>query len=635
MRNKIRLLVTNTRTRIFLYGMVTALIFALAFGAVAWRLSEAPDVFSDEIVYTRAGIRVANDGALVWDSGNPIYIHPPLYFLAEAVFQQLVAGPTLAVHSIGNIFTEVYQTRYLNAILAGLTAVTLYLIGRRLQGNKLGVLLVVLFVIDPFGVRINRRAMIETMAMLLTLVGMAVFLTERPRPSGRFSPVRPILSGLVLGAAMLTKELAFTAILTVLAVGLWEYWRTRRASACAPALVTIGVAAITYSVYLFWVLGASMAALIARHGGALSFSILANWIAASDQPVGFLGVKLFALQRLIGIAKSGWNRPGVSLADFLIPRMIDYGSSYLLLALGGAATIWLLLFHRHDRVGRLLGVWGLINYPFYAFVAAIGAGHDQFFYYLLVPAILLVGYTLVVLPKDVVLYLSHRRSTRWHLPIASRRIRWGRNLVLLYLLCFVLSFDLVHWWLSYGIGQDNGYHQLAAFVQANLRPGELLNASGDTLKFQYFLPDQRIASAGTPAEAEREGIHYFVLAPKDVQDRYGNVTPELAIWITTYGQRLFSGYGDSYGEISLYRVDYAGSPSTYEPRPISIQPPRGGYVTSFVLALGLWMVFLVVYMLTAELFIRSGWRLGWRTTQTVRRNRDEMMPTLKAKHEHA
>jgi len=372
---------------------------------------------------------------------------------------------------------------------------------------------------------------------------------------------------------------------------------------------------------------------VAQHGGTLSYTILAHWITGSETPSGFLGVKLFALQRLMGVVKTGWNRPGVSLAAFLIPRLIDYGSSYLLLALGGVATIWLLLFHRHDRVGRLLGVWGLIIYPFYAFVAAIGAGHDQFFYYLLVPAILLVGYMLAVLLEDATLYLSRRRLIRWRIPTASYWIRLGRNMALLCLLCFVLAFDLVHWWLSYGIGQDNGYYQLAAFVQTNLKPGELLNASGDALKFQYFLPDQRIASAGTPAEAVREGVHYFVLAPKDVQDRYGNVTPELAAWVTTHGQRLFSAYGDSYGEISLYRVDY-GLLSTYEPSPITVQPPRGGYITSFVVALVFLMMLLTICALAAERFPQSSWRLE-RISPTVQRAREGMMSMLRTKHERA
>ena len=635
MRNKIKFQMTNYKSKRLLHGLVAVVIFVLAFGAVAWRLNQTPDVFSDEIVYVRAGIRVATQGAMVWDSGIPIYIHPPLYFLAEAVFLRLVASPVLAVHGIGNIFTEVYQTRYLNAILAGVTAVALYLIGRRLRGNKLALLLVALFIIDPFGVRINRRAMIETMAMLLTLIGMAIFLTERLRSDGRFSPALSILSGFVLGAAVLTKELAFTAVLTVLMFGLWEYGRTRRISACAPALVAVGVSILTYGVYWFWVLGTSIAALMAQHGGTLSYTVLARWIVGSETSSGFLGVKFYALQRLIGVAKSGWNRPGVSLGDFLIPRLIDYGSSYLLLALGGAATVWLLLFHRHDRVGRLLGLWGLVTYLFYAFVAAIGAGHDQFYYYLLVPAILLIGYTLVVLPEGAARYLFHLRSTRRRLPTANRWIHLGRNMALVYLLCFVLTFDVVHWWLSYGIGQDNGYYQLAAFVQANLKPGDLLNASGDALKFQYFLPDQRIATAGTPAQAEQAGIHYFVLAPKDVQDRYGNVTPALAAWITTYGQRLFSVYGDSYGEISLYRVEYAGSsPSTYEPSPVTVQPPRGGYIMSFVVAFVLWMVFLAICALIAERRTESSWRLG-RISPTVQRARKGMMSMLRTKHERA
>jgi len=156
------------------------------------------------------------------------------------------------------------------------------------------------------------------MAMLLTPDRMAVFLTERPSR-------RPLFSGsthprrLCIGAAMLTKELAFTVVLTVLIFGLWEYWRTRRISASAPALVTVGVAVLTYSVYWFWILGTSVAALMAQHGGTLSYTILAHWITGSETPSGFLASSCSAPasdgrgQDLVGIGA------GVSLPDFLIP----------------------------------------------------------------------------------------------------------------------------------------------------------------------------------------------------------------------------------------------------------------------------------------------------------------------------
>ncbi|HYN88900.1 MAG TPA: hypothetical protein VER55_10230, partial [Ardenticatenaceae bacterium] len=147
-----------------LQGVAAALlVFLIAYSAVAWRLESAPDLFSDEILYTRAGIRVATAGALIWDDGDPLFVHPPLYFLAEAAYLRLTTDPSSVARTPGDIFGWVFHARHLNAIFAGLTAVLLYWLGRRLHGLWLGILLVALFFVDPFGVRTNRRAMLETL----------------------------------------------------------------------------------------------------------------------------------------------------------------------------------------------------------------------------------------------------------------------------------------------------------------------------------------------------------------------------------------------------------------------------------------------------------------------------------------
>lgn len=553
--------------------LAALLIFLIAFGATSWRLDKAPDIFTDEILYTRAGIRVAGEGALVWDTGHPIYVHPPLYFLGEAAYWQLSRAPASPLLAAGDIFASVYHARYINALLSGLTAATLFLVGRRLHGHGLGLLLVALFVLDPFALRTNRRAMLETMAALLALGGMAVLLMGRIETNKRAALSRALLAGLLLGAALLTKELTFTNLVALSALGLWEFLRNQRAGAQSSTplqeqatsnlrrlfplevLVAVAVAGFTYSLYPLWML------------------ISGNW-------AGFIEVKWLSLQRLVGLVHlSGWNRSGVSLVDSLAGRLADYGSSYVLLALGGLATLWLLRRHRGHRSDRLLAAWGLILYPFYGFVALFGSGNDQFFYFLLIPAILILGHAVSRLVSSA----GGLRVGRWFIVAGSL------------FLFLILSYNVVRWWSAYGVGLDNAYQQLATHVDEQIPQGAALNASGDTLKFQYFFPGRPIASAATPEEARAVGVRYFVLAPKDVRAHYGRVTPELAFWLESEGQQLYTATGDSYGQIPLYQVEYpdtptpiAGAPEA-EARQRSFAPAQSGFVATLVLVLGLWI----------------------------------------------
>ncbi len=545
--------------------LLVVVLALLAFGAVVWQLDKAPDVFTDEILYTRAGIRVAGEGALVWDNGEPLFVHPPLYFLVEGAYLWLTADPAGAVQVPGDIFAWVYHTRYLNALFAGLTAATLYLLGWRLRGSWLGLFLAALFILDPFGVRINRRAMLETLAMLLTLMGMAVLLTG----GERLRPARAMLAGLLLGLALLTKELTFTAPVAVFAFGLWELRQgrgdneTRRGGGRARGRTGPLVS-----------LSPCVPALVA----GLTYGLFPLWAATTGRWERFVHVKGLSLIRLLGLAQlSGWNRPGVSLADFLLRRLTDYGSSYLLLGLGGAAVLWLLLRQHRDRAGWLLGLWGLVLYSFFAFTTLVGTGNDQFFYLLLVPAMLLVGYA----------SYGFRNSES-----AIRKVAVGLLLALL------LLYNAGRWWITYGARQDNGYWQLRAYVEKHLPAGEPLNASGDAIKFKYFFPDRPITDAATPEEARTEGVRYFVLAPKDIRGRYGRITPELAAWVMAEGEQLFAVPGDSYGDIFLYRVDYPREQSPPAGEPRLYPPARTGAVVPFLIGLGLWIGALIGLSLT-------------------------------------
>jgi hypothetical protein len=537
--------------------LICLAIFFVITAATSYRIDLAPDIFTDEIIYSRLAVRVSGENALVWDSGQPFLVHPPLYFSLQGWFTSIFGASTTPIYAAGDIFSVVIQARLWNAYLAGLTGVFLYLLGKRLHGRKMGIVMAVIYAFDPFGLRINRRAMLETLAGLFNLAGILVFLTalERFVPPDlnkqywkKIIPqlTRFIPAGLLLGAALLSKELTFTTLVTLGLFGVWEYIRAiyvhpgkkqpilwvKSLQMLVPEIIVASLAYVSYSIYPLWVW------------------LDGNWPAFSyEKSLGF--------KRLIGLVHlSGWNRPGLSIVDFLVERFQDYGSSYLLLTLGGASIVGLVVWGRTRMSGRFLIVWGAIMYTFYAFIAFAGSGNDQFFYFLLLPAIVLTVYAIMTSPQIVTELRNSRFARQKWAVFGAEWVSWGGKFGIPILLIVILPYNLFHWWVSYGSGIDNGYRQFTNFVNANLPPGEAINASGDPIKFYYFLPDYEVYAEPTPEEAIKSGIHYFALAPKDVLFRYGKIQPELSEWIQQNGQKLFSFSGSSYGDIYLYRVDY-------------------------------------------------------------------------------
>jgi hypothetical protein len=315
---------------------------------------------------------------------------------------------------------------------------------------------------------------------------------------------------------------------------------------------------------------------------ALASLLFPLWVFLVGNGSRFVDVKWLALQRLAGLARlTGWNRPGISLIELIIQRLGDYGTTYLMLALGGVATVLLYRYARRSPAARLLATWGLVLYPFYAFLAVAGGGTDQYYYYLLLPALLLAGYGVEVLPQAIEGHLTQS-------PIALPASRLQGLSVALLLLLF-LPYNAARWVLTYDVGRDNGYYQLKAHVGELVPAGATLNASGDRLKFNYFFPERRIAYAATPEEAQNAHIRYFVLAPRDIEARYGRGTPELAAWIVARGERLFSFEGESFGTIYLYRVDYEMEGAAQgDIEALTIAAAQGAPLGSFLLLLGLW-----------------------------------------------
>lgn len=618
------------------------LVFLAGFGAVAFRSAQAPDIFTDEIIYTRAAIRTGAEGALVWDSGAPFMVHPPLYFLLSGMYFNLTGPADTPLYAPGDIFTSVFHARLLNAFLAGLTGLLVLAFTYRLAHPlpplpRLGLSLAAagLFVLDPFGIRTNRRAMLETLSMLLTLAGMLAYTGVLPiNGQAKKDGLRSgfalrgcgLLAGVLLGLALLTKELVFIHLLGLALFAAWEttqeLWRSHRSVAGKtallrrllhmPALVNaaaaLALAAGTYLIYPLWVFST---------GGWSEF-----W---EEKSLGVL--------RLLGLVQlTGWNREGVSFFSLFVQRLMDYGSTYLLLALGGAAAAWLVLVgvRRAEAVTpRFLAAWGLTIYPFFAFLMLFGTGNDQFFYFLLAPAVLMSMLGLLQVSRLVGAGAKRRTlseaqalealagklpahktprpaSTPLRLPRLARGLA---RLSPVLLLALLLPVGLFQWSRQYGLASDNGYTQLAGFVQDNLPPGEAINASGDPIKFAYFFPERPVYALAEPTQAQAAGLRYFVLAPKDVALRYGRITPELADWIQANGQPVFSFRGSSYGDVYLYQVaNPSAAANSDPPAPFNrrFQVAQGGAVDGFLEMLLLWLAAWAVMGLFVQRLVGPG-----------------------------
>lgn len=535
--------------------VIGVLVFALAFGATAYRLDLSPDLHIGEIIYTRLGIRAGGELALVWDSGEPFLVHPPLYFIALGLTQAAIANPEAVIDQAGDIFLAVANARFLNAFLAALTALFLFWFGWFTGRLPIALLLPALFILDPIAFRTNRRASLETLAMLLTLAGFAILLLAREdRP---LNWRRCYAAGFVLGLAILTDEMVFPSLVAIFVFAVIEgmishsghYSPSRTA---LPPLITLGVALLTYGVYPVWAL------------------VQGNWTSFSAE-------KWLGMQRLLGLAPpTGWNYAGIPFTD--------YGTTYLLLALGVAGTLVILILALHTRFGRLLAAWGVVLYAVYSLLALTGGAIDRFFYLLLVPAILLFGTGVSIL---IDLFQSSQAA---QFDAYSRQIPSAPVIVSAILLVF-LPINLLHWTEYYGLGADNAYAQLTSFVNRQLPPSAPINASGDLATFLYLFPDRPVTDVVTPQEAQAEGVHYFTLITSHFDAHSARVDPELINWILARGEALFAARSDSYGGIFLYRLDY-DAPATPVPvetgSRLSFRPARSGFISQFLLMLLLW-----------------------------------------------
>lgn len=504
-------------TRSHQHGAITLLIALgvslICFLIQAYRINRAPDIIVDEIVYNFVSQSVSR-GEMIreyWFGTNRAFFwQPPLFFLIEGAF--------LKISHLNNadIFTTLYNVRYLNVGLAALTGGLLFVLGRKLRNISTGLTMVLLFVLDPFTLRSARRNLLEVLTMLLIVLCVLV-LSRYPRGLGRWGT---LVLGLLFGLVILTKEIAFfVLVLPALFLLLGQPSTFRR---FIPSLIVSGmISVLVYSLYPLWAY------------------LTGNW---SD----FVNIKSFQYLRFSGfIQMTGWNRTsGPSFREALSVNLGQYGSSYGLILIGAALTYYLLLRSRSDIGARLMASWGIVTQAFFAFTILRGQLNDHFFYLLLIPSAAITGYAVPMLlnamfaPKRLIALINA-----------------APTVLVLITLPALIFYNTILYYSTFATGTDNSMQKVYTYLQQNVTPNSLIMVSGeaDGYLFRGYRTTYKVR---TPEYVKSNGIHYLVLSSKDVWGRFNGMTPEFYDWVLANSVEQFSADGPTFWHLGVYYMAY-------------------------------------------------------------------------------
>ncbi len=474
---------------------------ALAGVALLTNIVTSPDTQYDEVVYTRAAQEVAQDWHLTW-SNTAFFVHPPLSFLTQAAWLRLLGmqyAPLEQAIIAARVLTAV--TAVFAILLLGLLAAYLAPAAGRTRGLVLVGLVVGIAAFDPVLLRYGRLALIEPLALIAAMLTLCLAIRLRDARALVYVPV----VGLATGLTLLTKEVTAFCLFTPVVHAVLSRDHRR-----------VGSTAGAFG----WGLGLWL--------------LFPLWAYALGLTPDFVDVKFATFERLLGLIQiTGWNRPGVSFASAVVAQLGAYATSYLFLALGGLALLWLLT-RAVTGAARWLLAWLVTSYAFAAYMVLLGTLNEQFFVYILPAAI--VG---TVLAADAM--LIRVRGVRARVAIAA-------GVALL-----VLGTSITGWVRLYTT--DNAaIFAITDMMRDTLPDCAAISVTGDPDRFSYLLPGTTVATFATGEGAAAHGVHLFVLSDKDVASGYGDATVELTRWVRAHGLMIAGHDTFTYDGLEVWRT---------------------------------------------------------------------------------
>lgn len=495
-------------------GGLALTAFVVAFALRVVFVDRAWDILVDEITYLAIARNLAEGRGLSL-YGDPFYLHPPAFMIVEGAITSLTGLPA---HPID----QVLAVRLLNVFLGAVATSAIFLLARRVAGTPAGVLAALFYGIDAFVIRTNSRNYLETFATLWILLGYLVLLGGA-NDLDRLSRRRATIAGMAFGVALLTKDMTF--FLSVAPLGLAFLWG--RVLPRRRALLA-GVA--TMLVYSLYPIG----------------------IALSGHGMELAGQKLRGLSRFLGfVQETGFNRSGgPSFLDAVLGNLGTLGTSYVLIAIGLPAAVILLRWGSAEagslRRGRMVGLWGITAYLLVLYSVAFGTLEEQFFFFLVVPAIVSVSVATVGLYRTREVWT--RRLVGQHR--ATGVARAVRILVALGLGLFV-AWSLTTWSIVH-FRPDNSYEEVGRWLHDNAPRGGGLGVTDEPGKFLF--DGYEIHAIATPDDVVKTGVEHVLLSTKQIRAGYTPGGDELRAWLRAHGALVFVSEGPTYERMELYRV---------------------------------------------------------------------------------
>ncbi|MFE4198245.1 glycosyltransferase family 39 protein [Paenarthrobacter sp. NPDC056912] len=474
-------------------AMAFAVVVGAAFGVRALGLERGFELWVDELLYVRLGESVSA-GQFPTLPDGPFFLHPPGFFLLEA-------GTIKLFGITGDIVDVVLQLRWLNAALGAITVGLAFLLVRRLSSTTAAWLAAVVLAFEPFVLRNNSHAFLETAAMAAVVAGYLVLLGTR-EPARRLPAVlRLVAAGLLLGYAVLCKD--FFVICTVGPVLVAVIWK--RTLPWRKAAVVLFATGLPYAAYL------AVAATQAH---------LPDWVEA----------KASGLLRASGLEKStGFTAEGSpSIVARLIEQSGHFGTSYLLLTLCPVAGALLCFSRRADR--RLIGLAGLALGAAGAFSAVFGTFEEQYGYGVMIAGVLCSVLVVVEL---------------------SERYRAGRTVLAVASLCFVALTVVLG--VRTALTVDNGFVQVRDWVKVNLPADARVSVTNSTGEFA-FADDPRFGVWPSAPLMQGAGAGYILTQSHPSSQGYGYANPEMLAWLKEHATPVVSATGPTNGETTLWFV---------------------------------------------------------------------------------
>ena len=100
--------------------------------------------------------------------------------------------------------------------------------------------------------------------------------------------------------------------------------------------------------------------------------------------------------------------------------------------------------------------------------------------------------------------------------------------------------------------------ELTEYISETVPSGTTVNSMfhQNSLLLPLMLPEYNVVGMRHPATIQKEEVEYITLSSKNLWGAYDLITPEYYDWVATNGELVFSTYGNTFWDVTIYRLSF-------------------------------------------------------------------------------